>query len=104
KETLVKIHAELLANFSCKRPTTPVGEELFDGYKNSDAFMRYLARFIDDGKKALAEPNPKKACAHWQNSLGGRFPCDLAEGLPTQHAAPGLAAGVGAASPWLNAE
>jgi hypothetical protein len=104
KETLVNIQAELQVNFRCERPTTPIGEDLFDGYKNRDAFMRYLARFIDDGKKALAEPNPKKACENWQNSLGGRFPCHLAKDESTQHAAPGLVAGVGAANPWLNAK
>lgn len=79
KETLVKIQATLQRNFRCDRPTTPKGENLFEGYKNKDAFMKYLGYFIENAKKALEEPNEKIACKHWQASLGDRFPCYLAK-------------------------
>lgn len=103
KETLVKIEANLQASFRCERPTTPVGEDLFDGYKNKETFMKYLSLFIDNAKKALAEENQKKACKHWQSSLGDRFPCHLAKDEVKQTSAPGIAAGAGASVPWSNA-
>ena len=78
KETLVLIEASLRKSFKCQRPTTPVGEDLFDSYKNKDAFMKYLGYFIENAKNALMESDPQKACQHWQKSLGDRFPCHVA--------------------------
>lgn len=103
KETLVNIQSELTKDFKCERPTTPKGEDLLKGYKNKDAFMKYLGYFIDNAKKALEEPNEKRACEHWQKSLGDRFPCHLAKDeVKTNTATTGLAAGVGTSRPWLN--
>jgi hypothetical protein len=103
KETLVNIRAELVKNFKCERPTAPSGEDLLKGYKNKDTFMKYLDQFIDNAKKALEEPNDKKACEYWQKSLGDRFPCHLAKDeVKISTATTGLAAGVGTTRPWLN--
>lgn len=79
KETLINIQAALRNDFRCERPTIPKGENLFEGYKNEEAFMKYLGYFIDNAKKALEEPNQKLACKHWQTSLGDRFPCNSAK-------------------------
>lgn len=103
KETLVNIQAVLIKDFRCERPTTPAGEDLLKGYKNKDAFLKYLAYFIDNAKKALAEPNHKKACEHWQKSLGDRFPCKLVKDeVSINVATAGLAAGTAGRKPWAN--
>ncbi|HYC83654.1 MAG TPA: hypothetical protein VEB86_00470 [Chryseosolibacter sp.] len=101
KETLVNIHAALRKNFKCERPTTPEGEDLLSGYKNKEAFMKYLGYFIENAKKALEEPNEKPACKHWQASLGDRFPCHLAKDeVKTNITTVGLAAGGSNQRPW----
>lgn len=105
KETLVKIHAELTKpnGFKCERPTTPQGEDLFVGYKNKEPFLKYLGYFIDNAKRALEEPNDKKACEYWQKSLGDRFPCHLAKGESTSNTTTlGLALGASTSRPWAN--
>lgn len=103
KETLVLIEAALRKSFRCERPTSPVGEDLLKGYKNKDAFLRYLAQFIENAKQALLEADPQKACKYWQKSLGDRFPCHFA---PTYHrpasvTTSALAAGAAGSRPWL---
>jgi Cyclic GMP-AMP synthase DncV-like, nucleotidyltransferase domain len=103
KETLINIEAELRRDFKCERPTTPKGENLLEFYKNKDAFMKYLRYFIDNAKKALEESNQKKACRHWQNSLGERFPCHLAKDESVVNVATSsLAAGTSGRKPWAN--
>lgn len=101
KETLINIEASLRKDFVCKRPTTPVGEDLFKTYENKAAFMNYLCQFIENAKKALEEPNQKTACSFWQKSLGDRFSCVSASNtfnIGSSTAA--LAAGVGSQRPW----
>lgn len=104
KETLVKIQASLLKNFECKRPTTPIGEDLLKIYENKEKFMSYLETFIQNAKKGLEEANHKKACEHWQKSLGNRFPCHLAkeESTSSNAATAGLASGASTSRPWIN--
>lgn len=103
KETLVNIHAALIKNFKCQRPTTPAGEDLFEGYKNKEAFLKYLGYFIDNAKKALEETNHKKACEHWQKSFGDRFPCHLAKDETIVSSANAtLLAGVPSRKPWAH--
>lgn len=100
-ETLVLIQATLLKSFRCERPTTPIGEDLLATYKNKEAFMKYLAQFIENAKAALMEADSKIACGHWQKSLGNRFPCHLANSNPrivTSTSA--LAAGAATSRPW----
>lgn len=74
KETLVKIQSELQNEFACYRPTTPKGENLLKGYIQKDYFMKCLADFIDDAKKALQEKNIRKATESWRKHLSERFP------------------------------
>ncbi|WP_339880797.1 CBASS cGAMP synthase [uncultured Algoriphagus sp.] len=101
KETLINIQAALRNDFRCERPTTPKGENLFEDYKNKDAFMKYLGYFIDNAKKALEEPNQKLACKHWQASLGDRFPCNSAKDENIGNAAT-VSLGIGGSirKPW----
>jgi len=53
KETLLTIQGKLNKSFECNRPTTPKGENLLKNYAHKDYFMKCLADFIDDAKKAL---------------------------------------------------
>lgn len=101
KETLVNIQAELTKQFKCERPTTPAGEDLLKNYKNKEAFLKYMGYFIDNAKNALQEPSSKKACEHWQKSLGDRFPCHLAKDeVSVSYASATLLTGVPAKKPW----
>lgn len=101
KETLVLIQSTLAKSFKCERPTTPIGEDLFTSYKNKEAFMKYLGNFIENAKNALAETDPQKACNHWQESLGDRFPCHLAPRVTIPSiSTSALAAGAYASRPW----
>ena len=101
KETLVNIYAELSRDFKCQRPTTPVGEDLLKNYKNKDAFMKYLNTFIEHAKKALEEPNQKKACRYWQEILGDRFSCRGAlDQVYINTSVSGLASGAATSRPW----
>jgi hypothetical protein len=102
KETLVQIHAALKKSFSCKRPTTPVGEDLLASYKNKYAFMNYLEQFIENAKQALIETDPQKSCKHWQKSFGERFPCQIAtnQAKTSVSSTSALAAGAATSRPW----
>lgn len=100
KETLILIEASLRKAFKCERPTTPVGEDLLAGYKNKDAFIKYLGYFIENAKKALAENDPQKACAHWQKSLGDRFLCHVAPKIIIPSTASALVAGGYSSKPY----
>lgn len=74
KETLVNIQATLSKNFVCNRPTTPIGENLLEGYNHKEYFMNQLANFIEDAKKALEEKNIRKSTELWRKHLSDRFP------------------------------
>lgn len=74
KETLVNIEAALNDEFSCKRPTTPEGENLLVNYSYKNYFMKCLSDFIADAKSALSEPNERKATQIWRKHLSERFP------------------------------
>lgn len=74
KETLINIQATLSKKFVCNRPTTPVGENLLESYKNKDYFMNQLSYFIEDAKKALVEKNIRKSTELWRKHLSDRFP------------------------------
>ena len=102
KETLVLIQAGLKKSFICERPTTPIGEDLLASFKNKDAFMNYLAQFIENAKNGLQESDVQKACKFWQKSLGARFPCP---DVPSQaniniSSTSALAAGASSSRPW----
>lgn len=74
KETLINIQSSLQNNFACMRPTTPKGENLLKNYEHKDYFMKCLADFIDDAKKALQEKNFRKSTELWRKHLSERFP------------------------------
>ncbi|GMN11366.1 hypothetical protein MTsPCn9_10270 [Croceitalea sp. MTPC9] len=81
-ETLKNIRQWLRNNqFTCPRPTIPVGEDLFADYPQSriDYFRDRLDAFISSGEQALENPNQKDACKKWQKHLGDRFPCFMAK-------------------------
>jgi hypothetical protein len=105
KETLVNIEAQLARKFECLRPTTPVGENLLEGYKNREAFLKYLQRFIENAKAALQEPDADAACVHWQKSLGDRFKCQPkphASNNSPSSATAGLVIGASSSKPWVS--
>ena len=82
RNTLVNIQHWLRVNgFTCPRPTTPEGEDLFKGYSQTKKqyFENKLDAFIISADQALNNPNQKDACHKWQKHLGDRFPCELAK-------------------------
>ena len=74
KETLLAIQTKLNKSFECNRPTTPKDENLLKDYEHKDYFMKCLADFIDDAKKALQEKNFRRATELWRKHLRERFP------------------------------
>ena len=70
----------LSLGFVCYRPTPDTNENLFDKYsqQQKDNFMNKLSRLIDDGDKAIENPNQKTASEKWQKHFGNRYPCHLA--------------------------
>lgn len=85
RNTLVNIKNYLLENnFKCPRPTSPVGEDLFEStnQKDKDYFMNALNGLIFSANKAIDASNEKDACFEWEKHFGSRFPCHLAKGTP----------------------
>jgi hypothetical protein len=78
RDTLINIQSALLKEFVCKRPSTPVGEDLLKGYEHKTYFMRELSSFVDAAKQAINEANQKRACGKWQSQFGTRFSCATA--------------------------
>jgi len=72
---LIEIENELKRDFKCIMPTTPK-DDLFADYSETkkNNFMNNLRSFIEDAKKAIAEPNHLKSSNIWQKHLGDRFP------------------------------
>lgn len=79
RDTLTKIQETLEREFVCKRPTTPKGEDLLEGYEHKADFMKALSSFVDSAKQAINEGNQKRACAKWQFQFGNRFSCATAQ-------------------------
>jgi len=79
KNLLEKIYNKLSYNFQCLRPTTPVDEDVVDGYSYKDYFLNKLKSFRDSAQQAINETNPKNACYKWQKHLGPRFTCSTAK-------------------------
>ncbi len=74
KETLLAVQTKLTKSFECNRPTTPKGENLLKDYAHKDYFLKCLADFIEDAKKALQEKNFRKSTELWRKHLSERFP------------------------------
>lgn len=101
KETLVLIQSALRKSFVCERPTTPKGEDLLASCINRETFLKYINQFIENGRLALTETDPQKACKHWQKSFGDRFPCHLAvSDVKPSVLTSALAAGASTSRPW----
>lgn len=79
KNLLVDLYDTLSDNFECLRPTTPVDEDVMDGFSYQDYFMQKLKDFRDSAKQAINETNPKNACYKWQKHFGPRFTCSTAK-------------------------
>lgn len=75
KYVLIEIENNLMQNFECTMPTTPM-DNLFEDYSQTrrDHFMDNLRAFINDAKKAIDDPNRLKASKLWRKHLGDRFP------------------------------
>ena len=100
KETLVLIEAELLRNFKCTRPTTPIGEDLLKDYTGKDDFIKCLGSLISSAKKAIEETNHKKSCEIWQKEFGDRFSCSNAKDEEEKENSAGLKTLVGTHKPY----
>lgn len=102
KETLILIQSALTKSFACKRPTSPIGEDLLASYKHREAFMKYLGQFIENAKQALLETDPQQACKYLQKSLGDRFRCPTNASVPKVgvSSTSALAAGAYSSKPW----
>ena len=81
-ETLENIRSWLDSNgYTCPRPTTPEGEDLFSKHtpEQKQYFKLKLEEFIESANHAIAHENQKDACLKWKKHLGRRFPCSLAK-------------------------
>ena len=93
KDVLVKIKENLDKEFICKRPTTPKGDNLFEGYEHEEMFKRMLSLFVESAKQAINESNQKVSCAKWQSHFGNRFSCSGAIDQTTtgyKHSSPAI--------------
>jgi|SaaInl4_135m_RNA_FD_contig_41_346909_length_1408_multi_4_in_0_out_0_2 hypothetical protein len=79
-ETMKAIKATLSLSFVCYRPTPDRNENLFDKYsqQQKDNFINKLSKLIDDGDKAIENPNQRTASEKWQKHFGSRYPSHLA--------------------------
>lgn len=75
RDTLINIQTALKKEFVCRRPTTPVGENLLTGYEHEAHFMAQLSSFVEAAKQGINEGNQKRACGKWQSQFGNRFSC-----------------------------
>lgn len=76
KLTVEKIKRELDKKFECKRPTTPKGEDIFEGFSETrkQNFLSALDSLVTACQKAEDEKNFKKASEYLQKQFGDRFP------------------------------
>ncbi|SFW31413.1 hypothetical protein SAMN02927921_01086 [Sinomicrobium oceani] len=79
RETVRKIYDTLSEDwgFKCIRPTTPKGEDVFEGYSETrrNNFLTVLKSLLDDCDKAKEEYNFKTASEILRkNQFGSRFP------------------------------
>lgn len=79
KDTLIQIREYLTKNgFKCPRPTTPIGQDLFENYtrQQKEFFKNELDKFIASAVQAVNIDSGKDSCTKWQRHFGDRFPCD----------------------------
>jgi hypothetical protein len=76
KYTVEKIKSELEKKFECKRPTTPVGEDIFSDFsetRKNNLFTSFDS-LIEACENAEKEKNFKKSSEYFQKQFGERFP------------------------------
>lgn len=61
----------------CLRPTTPKGEDLFEGYAETkkEYFMTAVRALTASAEKAVMEISTESACENWEKHFGTRFNC-----------------------------
>ena len=77
RKTLRTAHRGPGGYLPCRnRPTTPVGENLFEEYSETRKinFLDRLSALSKACQKAAEEPNFKKASEYMREQFGGRFP------------------------------
>lgn len=76
KDTVTKIKEKLNVKFECLRPTTPLNENIFEGYSDTKKtdFLNALDSLVKACDNALSEKNFKKASEHLRKQFGDRFP------------------------------
>lgn len=100
-ETIQNMHSELsrAGGFKCLRPTTPVGEDVFQEYSETkrENFLNALESLLNDMVRADEEENFRKASEILRkNQFGSRFP--LGEDKNEGKKSATLAAALGAAA------
>lgn len=76
KLTVEKVKMELDKKFECKRPTTPIDEDVFADFSETrkSHFLNSLNLLVEACKKAEDEKNFKNASEYLQKQFGDRFP------------------------------
>jgi hypothetical protein len=77
RETVREIKNALDIKFECRRPTTPINEDVFDNYSDTrkNNFLDTLKSLLSDCDRAKNEKNFKKASEFLRyNQFGDRFP------------------------------
>jgi hypothetical protein len=100
RETILNLHSELsrTGGFKCLRPTTPVGEDVFQEYSETRKtnFLNALESLLGDMERADEEKNFREASEILRNNqFGSRFP--LGEDKDEDKKSATLAAALGAA-------
>lgn len=73
KRTLERIYSRLENKYECKRPTTPIDEDLLEKY-SKDSFLPELMKFRDWATEANTLDCEKAASEFWRKCFGDRFP------------------------------
>lgn len=76
RETVRNVHNSLFKVFQCLRPTTPIGENVFEDYSSTrrDDFLNNLQKLLEACDSAKDASNFKTASEHIRKQLGDRFP------------------------------
>jgi hypothetical protein len=103
EKTVKAITDALFRNFTCLRPTTPIGEDLLKKY-SKDPVMNELKKLADNAQNAVCSDCEKKASEYWREIFGNRFPLGDGGGkgakAPTLGATIGTVPTVGATKPY----
>lgn len=73
-ETAKNISNKLKVDFSCLRPTIPVGENLLDDYSEKDYLIEQLEKLVNTASDAIESSSKEKSSETWVKVFGDRFP------------------------------